>query len=351
MEIKNTSFTIADAIDNLENKKLIINKDYQRSPGIWPDTAKSYFIDTILEGFPYPQIYLYHNYDKERKKPFSEVIDGQQRLTTILEFSRNEFKLTKESKKYKGLKFEQLDEEMQEKFLKSSVEAGLIVSGNRSEVLEMFRRMNSYTTPLNPSEKRNARFQGQFKWFITHMAADISPFLEEFKVLTPKQILRFFDLEFLTEISLAMDVGLDTKNPKKLDEIYHKYDESFPNSAEFNIRITSFINLLKKEFAALKGSKILTVNSLHDLFIAATHLKYGIPELEEQINITPIGVYYVNGEKALRGLEMLSNAVEVESQDDNIKDFVEASKKSTTKKPSRLVKVKFMIKALKGELA
>lgn len=54
MRIQNSSFTIADIRDFLERTELTINTDYQRHPNIWPQNAKSYFIDTILNGYPFP---------------------------------------------------------------------------------------------------------------------------------------------------------------------------------------------------------------------------------------------------------------------------------------------------------
>ncbi|MEO7161723.1 MAG: hypothetical protein ABI041_02275, partial [Bdellovibrionia bacterium] len=156
------------------------------------------------------------------------------------------------------------------------------------------------------------------------------------------------DVEFITELCVALDTGLDSKVSTKLDKIYLEYDETFAKQKDFEKRVTEFFDMFAKEFSSLKKTKIVSLNSMHDLFIAATHLKYGIPGLEDLIDEKPIGAYFKDAKKALSGLEKLSNAIEVESDEDWVKDFALASKRSTTKKRERGVKIKFMIRALKG---
>ena len=86
MRIQATAFTIAEIKGMFERTELVVNKTYQRNPGIWPNNAKSYFIDTILTEFSFPKVYFFENYDRALKKIRREIVDGQQRLTTIIAF-------------------------------------------------------------------------------------------------------------------------------------------------------------------------------------------------------------------------------------------------------------------------
>jgi hypothetical protein len=56
MQVTRNVFTIADLVKWLDEKSLIINRDYQRGSGLWPINARSYFIDTILNGYPFPKV-------------------------------------------------------------------------------------------------------------------------------------------------------------------------------------------------------------------------------------------------------------------------------------------------------
>ena len=194
MQTTHSSFNIHELLGMYERKELIINKRYQRNPGVWPDSAKTFFIDTILEGFPFPKMYFYQNYDKSEYRPFKEIVDGQQRFTTITEFYKNKFKLSNISKKYAGLYFSDLDDDFKEKFLMYNVQADIIQSADKSYILELFRRMNSYTAPLNDVEKRNAEFQGAFKWFLNDLSEKYSRQLESWGVFSAREIVRMKDI-------------------------------------------------------------------------------------------------------------------------------------------------------------
>lgn len=52
MLINTNNYSIGELLDMLERKDLLVNKNYQRAAGLWPEGPCSYFIDTILEGFP-----------------------------------------------------------------------------------------------------------------------------------------------------------------------------------------------------------------------------------------------------------------------------------------------------------
>src|SRR3546814_5763497 len=94
----------------LDRKEWIVNPDYQRGSGIWPDGPSSYFIDTILEGYPFPKIYMYEFMDRSTRGIRKEIVDGQQRIKTIVRFHEDGLSLQGESK-YAGKRFSDLDEE------------------------------------------------------------------------------------------------------------------------------------------------------------------------------------------------------------------------------------------------
>ncbi|WP_348550088.1 DUF262 domain-containing protein, partial [Acidithiobacillus sp.] len=86
MKINHSEYTISELIEQFSRKSIRINREYQRGEGLWPPSAKTYFIDTILEDYPFPKLYFHQIFDRAAKKPIMEVVDGQQRLLTIFEF-------------------------------------------------------------------------------------------------------------------------------------------------------------------------------------------------------------------------------------------------------------------------
>ena len=67
---------------------LIIKPTFQRNP-VWTITQKSYLIDSILRSYPIPEIYLQERVNDKGESQFI-VVDGQQRLRTVLDFIYNE---------------------------------------------------------------------------------------------------------------------------------------------------------------------------------------------------------------------------------------------------------------------
>jgi len=227
MKLDESRPSIANIRDMLIRGDLVANKEYQRSPGLWPNASRSYFIDTILEGYPFPKIYFHEYLDRKTKKVRTEIVDGQQRITTIQDFLNDKFALGKNSTKFAGLRFTDLDDDTQDKFLFYTVSIDVIRDAGRAEILQMFRRMNAYTLPLNAAEKRHSEFFGEFKDLVTRVL-DYTPFLSEWGVFTTRQIVRMADAAFIADLVLALEEGIVSTSDKKLHSLYSKYDSSFP---------------------------------------------------------------------------------------------------------------------------
>lgn len=58
---------------------------YQRRL-VWPFKNKVYLIDSILQGLPLPKFFLQIRVDSKTGKTIYDMVDGQQRLSTIFEF-------------------------------------------------------------------------------------------------------------------------------------------------------------------------------------------------------------------------------------------------------------------------
>jgi len=233
MNLSVGQITLIDLIGQLERREVIINTNYQRGAGLWPDSARTYFIDTILEGYPFPKVYLYQVFNEKYKRPIKEIVDGQQRLTTIVDFMNDKFTLTSASKKYAGMKYSDLDEDVQNQFISYQIELSIILSATRAELLEMFRRINAYTAPLSAAEKRHATYQGDFKWFIVELADEYSPILENLGIFTDKQLARMQDAEFIADLVVSLEKGIVQKSAKTIDDLYKLYEGNFNRQREY----------------------------------------------------------------------------------------------------------------------
>ncbi|MDJ0845811.1 DUF262 domain-containing protein [Crocosphaera sp.] len=75
---------------DLYNRGLLeLDPPYQRR-SVWNQEYKDYFIDTVLNGYPAPAIFVYQEITPDGVSKIS-IVDGKQRLSTLFEFAKNEF--------------------------------------------------------------------------------------------------------------------------------------------------------------------------------------------------------------------------------------------------------------------
>jgi hypothetical protein len=346
MEITHSEYTITEIVDRYD-KDIRVNRDYQRGGGLWPDSAKVYFIDTILEQYPFPKLYFHQIYDKIKKKPFLEVVDGQQRILTIIDFLNDKIRLTGASQNYKGLVFSDLPEDIQDRVRMVRIQVDIILAADKTKLLEMFRRMNAYTAPLNAAEQRHAKYQGNFKWFSVKIADKITSVLEQFGILSSKQMLRMADVELIAELCIVLDSGIGHKSAKAMEDIYYKYDKIFPPEKEelFSKAIISFFDLLTTQFSMLRGTHLMKSYAVHSFFCAFAQIQYGIPNGEDSVGVPSLRSSVKTDDMTISRLQALSYAHEVGDTEGEFKDYVEATI-TTTKEAQRKARSKVLASIL-----
>ncbi|QFT62723.1 hypothetical protein FIU91_07265 [Roseivivax sp. THAF30] len=329
----------------LERRELIVNTEYQRGSGIWPKGPSSYFIDTILENFPFPKIYMYEFINRDDRTVRREIVDGQQRISAIRRFYNNEFALGAETSRA-GQKFDDLNEEDQHRFLAYTVSVDVIRSAKRSEILQMFRRMNAYTLPLNEAEKRHSSFQGAFKWFINELADELNEFFVEYGVFSNRQIVRMSDAAFISDCIVAMEKGIVSASPKDLTALYRKYDVEFDPAAEYHKKITEAFNFISENLATLRKTFMMKPYALHSLITALIHSRYGIPSITEEWDAPSIGRFATNPHEAERMLLELAQAHEAKEEEGIHGRYVWGCLSTTDRKIRRTARVAAILRVL-----
>uniref|UniRef100_B8HLQ0 GmrSD restriction endonucleases N-terminal domain-containing protein n=1 Tax=Cyanothece sp. (strain PCC 7425 / ATCC 29141) TaxID=395961 RepID=B8HLQ0_CYAP4 len=174
--VSGTDWTTETILNQLVRGNIKLNPRFQRRDA-WNVARKSRFIESLILGFPIPQIVLAAD-NKERGKFI--VLDGKQRLLTILQFygrsetPNNAFSL-------KDLEFRtelnnHKHEELKNNLLFSSELDNLdnqpirtmLIRNWRSEsfLYKIFLRLNVESTPLSPQELRQALHPGPFINFL-----------------------------------------------------------------------------------------------------------------------------------------------------------------------------------------
>lgn len=229
------SIIIQDINGMSKRKELELNPWYQRRE-VWTRPQKAYLINTIFEQKPVPSIYIRHSLDIEKEKSIKEVVDGQQRIKAILEYIAGDFSARHPDHK-KPVKYNDLTKPQQEKFRLTSVSVGYLVGATDSDVIEIFGRLNSVSKNLNLQEKRNSKFGGEFKQHCLAEASRRVGIWRDLGIFSSNDIARMTEVQFVAELTINLQEGLQDYSAKQIDNYYKKFDETFPAREELEARM------------------------------------------------------------------------------------------------------------------
>jgi Protein of unknown function DUF262 len=345
MKVHPTPMTVADYCLGMSRSEIIVNRDYQRSDKVWPPAAKSYLIETMLLGYPVPKLYLYQVLDLRSRKTYKEIVDGQQRSVTILQFYNDEFRLSDslETDEIAGKIYSELEPEFQSKFLEYSLAIDTFVAATQPEVVDSFRRMNSYTIPLNPEEQRHAVYQGRFKWFVATLAKRQEAVFLNIGLFSQKQLVRMADAKLLTEVCDALLNGIRTTNKSILDGLYRSKDDEFPEQSDLDLWITEAVDTIRR-WGSIHKTSLMKSYIVYSLLLAIIHTIRVIPALQSsrplnQPTKIDVALAEVN-------LTALSNALDYDEPPSDFSEFAKACSEKTNVKEQRQIRFRWLCRAI-----
>ena len=203
--VAGNDWTTATILDQLVRDNIQLNPRFQRRDA-WDITRKSRFIESIFLGFPIPDIVL-ASQDKKRGK--FVVLDGKQRLLTILQFygrsetpndsfalKNLEFRPELNGCTHEALKNDLLHSSVLDALDNQTLRTTLIRNWHTESLLyKIFLRLNVENTPLSPQELRQALHPGDFINFLDDESIKNQALRKILKSPNPDPRMR--DVEFL----------------------------------------------------------------------------------------------------------------------------------------------------------
>ena len=223
---------------------------YQRR-SVWSRPQKAYLINTLHEQKPVPTIYIRHSLDLESEKSIREVVDGQQRIKAILEYLNGGF-AARHPAHGRRLAFSALTKTQRATFLMTKLSVGYLIDATEPDVIDIFGRLNSVSKTLNPQERRNARFSGEFKQFCLREASNRISLWRSLRIFSANNVARMMEVQFVSDVVMNMLKGLSDYKASRLNAVYDEYDEEFPHAEEVAERLERVFRCI----AALKPGAI-----------------------------------------------------------------------------------------------
>lgn len=264
--------TLAGYESHWDSDELIV-PDFQRKY-VWDRIKASKLVESFLIGLPVPGTFLY----KQKSKKGFLIIDGQQRITSVVRyikgtFDEKVFRLKNVNPRYEGKSFSELDEDDQFKLKGSVLRATIIQQINPlddSSIYQIFERLNTGGVNLNPMEVRQCVSYGPFVQILKNMNKD-----ENWRKIIgrPNPEKRLRDVELILRCLALSERGDSYEKPMKgflnrYMEQYRNTEDQYKQMSENFSRTTAYIvNQLGEKPFHLRGR--LNYGALDSIMSAA----------------------------------------------------------------------------------
>jgi len=350
-----TVHTVAQFLDWQRNGTLDLSPIFQRRH-VWKAPAKSLLIDSIVRGYSLPIILLRQVQDMENLSMKMEVVDGQQRLRTILAYVQPEclgnFDETTDHFTVRRMhnpdlakkSFAGLSEEDKQKILGYELSTHVFpATTGDALVFRMFARLNSTGLSLNHQEVRNSEYHGAFKSLVYDLSFSCFDLWVKWGLFSNSIISRMGEAEAVSEYLITMMDGIGAKKQPSIGKVYGKYDEEFPKQKILKKRFENTINAIDARLGdILCESAFRRPARFYSLFAATYHHMYGLRSPLRSKRARPLPRQFT------QLVNRLSDRIEQKDLPEKVQNAMD---KSTTDRIRRMERHRFLMRTLRLEPA
>lgn len=231
---------VQDLLSAHSRGELNVSPWYQRR-SVWTTPHKAYLINSIFSRMPVPTLYLRHSLDLESERTIKEVVDGQQRCRSIIEFRENKY-TARHPDHARRVLYGDLTPPQREQFLMAKIPTAQLIGADDSDVIEIFGRLNAVSKTLNSQEKRAAQYSGEFHQFCLRQSVSHLALWRNLNIFTATEISRMQEVQFVADLSLSMLDGITDFQAARITNAYRDWDEEFPHKTQLDARFERVFN-------------------------------------------------------------------------------------------------------------
>ncbi|MEW9181539.1 DUF262 domain-containing protein [Bacillus mycoides] len=204
---QNIEYDLETLVKKIERKIIKLDPEYQRKHR-WTEEMSSKLIESLILNIPVPTVYLSQDLDvDEEEDDISRysVIDGQQRLTAIYNFMKNEMALSGMDvlDELNGCYYRDLPPFLIRRLEERTIKCLRIDSTIDPQVkYDIFERLNSGAVRLEAQELRNAIYRGPFNALIKELAKDQN--FMKLNQINPKQVSKSKKVQKMEDVELVL---------------------------------------------------------------------------------------------------------------------------------------------------
>lgn len=335
--------SIADLIRMIDEDEIVLRPDFQRN-SVWDNKRASKLIESIWLSIPIPQIFVSVEEDGKWN-----VIDGQQRLTSLRRFYKNEFQLKGMDVLHElnGSKYDTLEDKPKRLLNGGNIRIVAIHEDSHPDIkFDVFMRINQGAVQLNAQELRNCLYRGNLNNLL-HELSNNKDFLSILNLREPHK--RFNDVEIILRyfsISDSSSRNFDDypgTMKKFLNAFMRKNRESNnDNNKQLEKKFNENILKAKEIFGNNAFRKWITSENKFETSLNLSLMDCQMLAIEEW----PIEIIRKHKDNLLESFKKIFEPTEIESKKTENDIFIDSITKGTSSKAKlihrvHLIKQKF----------
>jgi len=341
---------------DLYNRKLLeLDPPYQRR-SVWNQDYKDFFIDTVLNGYPAPAIFIYQEITPEGVSKVS-IVDGKQRLSTLFEFANNEFPVDEKAtiERFRGQYFKDFDSETKQNFWKYQFAIEYVPSSDEKIIGNIFDRINRNVIKLTPQELRHAKFNGDFITTVEELTSWMFEYLGgAFPTIDRRSKKQMKDVEMVAQLLLFLEEGVRAYSQEYLDKAFSDRDINWEVKEEIENEFRTTVKYIKEildlsQDISLSKTRLKNQADFYSLFGAIAELNH--ENSDKFIIIKDIGERINNFLKVVGDAELKNHSKDsLTEYQRNALDYYEAVKFSFTDAGTRKTRIRIMKSVIQGNI-
>lgn len=260
---------VRELINLVRDEKLMPRPEFQRRL-VWTNRDKDRFLDTVLKGYPFPEIYLADgNVDLETGEGTQLLVDGLQRVSTLIEYFEDSSNL----RLLNCPPYKDLEPEQKTAFLQYDVAVRDLGNCSIDEIVEVFKRINATKYSLSDIEINNAVYSGELKQFCASIAEN--DFFSMNNVFNTRDYRRMGDIRYALTIVITMMAGYFNRDTF-FEDFLDRHNDDFERAKEIKSRIEFCFDYIS-ECGFPKNSRIWKKADLFSALIELDNLNINNP--------------------------------------------------------------------------
>ena len=257
--------TVSWFFDLSQRDRLDLDPPYQRR-SVWNQSFKDYFVDTVLLGLPAPAIFLFEEISPEGRSVY-HVVDGKQRLMTLLEFVSDAFPVSDNSQsgQQAGTYFSALSPETKKDFWGYPFLVEYVSSSDQELINGIFDRINRNVAKLTAQELRHAKLDGLFIKTAENLADWIAETLpRNFPRFAQQSRQQMKDVEFVGLLLLLLEEGPKGYSQDTLDQAFTDRDADWEDRQHIETAFRRAIGTITEILAHPANEGVLDTSRLRN---------------------------------------------------------------------------------------